>query len=255
MTSFISQIAALILPKIPSQLRRKLQAAHKSLSSVPPSPTQPCPHVKTTPSNPSSLTIGRPEDYSGPMRKRNAELLRKATRLQPESGPLKVELDAFAKHYEKNKIRYESVASKTSFPPQLIAAMHWREGSGRFDTMMSNGSPLGKKSTIVPYDGPYSTWEDSAVAMLNDPSRQKLRKTVGLDKSPTDLVALASIAETWNGSGYFNKGLPSPYTFSGTDVYTKGKYVKDRVFDPDVVDQQIGIVPMLVRLMGNPSVT
>ena len=190
-------------------------------------PVQYCPKVKQeVPKDPDHLTMTDPEKYSGPMRQHNAKLISEAKQLFPKDGPTSVDLNNFLKYYETNKARYEAVAKKTDFPPDLIAALHWRESNGGFDRMMSNGSLLDKKSSIKPYDGPYNSWEDSAVAVLKDSSRQSLQKTLELDKNPNDLVGLVTFAEAYNGTGYFDRGIPSPYVFSGSDVYSKGKYIE-----------------------------
>lgn len=49
--------------------------------------------------------------------------------------------------------------------------------------------------------------------------------------------------------GYANKGLPSPYVWAGTSNYEKGKYVADGKFDPNYVDQQLGVAVMLRTLL------
>ncbi len=61
--------------------------------------------------------------------------------------------------------------------------------------------------------------------------------------------------EQYNGLGYFNRGLPSPYIWSGTDQYIKGKYVADRVFDPNVVDKQLGCAGLILAMQKiDPSI-
>jgi hypothetical protein len=50
--------------------------------------------------------------------------------------------------------------------------------------------------------------------------------------------------------GYANKGLPSPYIWSGTDQYEKGKYTSDGKYDPaEAVDEQLGCAGIL-KFMG-----
>jgi hypothetical protein len=43
--------------------------------------------------------------------------------------------------------------------------------------------------------------------------------------------------------------LPSPYIWSGTDQYKSGKYVRDGIYDPDVVDGQLGCAGLLMAMM------
>ncbi len=56
--------------------------------------------------------------------------------------------------------------------------------------------------------------------------------------------------EQYNGLGYANRGIPSPYIWSGTDQYKSGKYVRDGVFDPNAVDTQLGCAGLLLAMMS-----
>lgn len=54
---------------------------------------------------------------------------------------------------------------------------------------------------------------------------------------------------------YAAKGLPSPYLWSATDQYIKGKYVRDGVFDAEAVDRQIGCAALLLAMQKrDPSI-
>jgi lysozyme family protein len=48
------------------------------------------------------------------------------------------------------------------------------------------------------------------------------------------------VLETYNGFGYRFQGLVSPYLWSFSNLYAKGKYVADNKFDPEAVSQQCG---------------
>src|SRR5262249_54559480 len=54
--------------------------------------------------------------------------------------------------------------------------------------------------------------------------------------------------EPYNGYGYRNKGLRSPYLWASTNHQQRGKYVRDRVFDPRVMDEQVGCAAQLKYL-------
>lgn len=68
--------------------------------------------------------------------------------------------------------------------------------------------------------------------------------------------------ECYNGLGYWSKTvresmglgdapMPSPYLFSGTNLYTRGKFRENESgawFDPKAVSKQLGIVPVYLRL-------
>jgi hypothetical protein len=54
--------------------------------------------------------------------------------------------------------------------------------------------------------------------------------------------------EPYNGYGYRNKGLRSPYLWASTNHQQRGKYIRDRVFDPTVMDEQVGCAAQLKYL-------
>lgn len=160
--------------------------------------------------------------------------------LTPEQ---KSALEKFEANYEKNKDRYEAVAEKTGVLAELVAAIHWRESSGNFDTYLHNGDPLGQPTTHVPAGINYSNWEDAACdAMTRYIDQSKLDKD--------DVNTYYDVAERYNGLGYRNKGVQSPYVWAGTTNYSGGKYVADGVYDANYIDKQLGVAVMLKRLMS-----
>ena len=159
------------------------------------------------------------------------------------SAEQKAALEKFEENYEKNKDRYEAVAEKTGVPAELVAAIHWRESSGNFGTYLHNGDPLGKPTTHVPAGINYSNWEDAACdAMTRYIDQDKLDKD--------DVNTYYEVAERYNGLGYRNKGVASPYVWAGSSNYSCGKYVADGQYDPNYVDRQLGVAVMLKRLMS-----
>ena len=69
-----------------------------------------------------------------------------------------------------------------------------------------------------------------------------------LDKD--DVNTYYEVAERYNGLGYRNKGVASPYVWAGSSNYSCGKYVADGQYDPNYVDRQLGVAVMLKRLMS-----
>lgn len=144
----------------------------------------------------------------------------------------------------KNRARYEAAEELTGVPWPLIAVKHYREASNDFRGVMHNGQKIvgtNRITTIVPVGrGPFATWEDSAVDAFN---------ITGLSKVKTwPIERVLYEGEKFNGFGYSRVGLPSAYVWAGTDQYVKGKYVSDGKFDPNAVDQQLGIALILKRL-------
>lgn len=145
------------------------------------------------------------------------------------------------------KARYQAVEKLTGVPWWFIAVVHEREASQRWDRQLGQGDPLNRKSTHVPKGrGPFKTWEEGAVDALVNCAPYAAR-----NKDWSIGGALAKLEE-YNGLGYANKGVPSPYIWAGTDQYVKGKYVADGVYDPNHVDTQLGCAGLL-KFMGVKS--
>jgi hypothetical protein len=56
--------------------------------------------------------------------------------------------------------------------------------------------------------------------------------------------------EQYDRLGYAARGRSSPDIWSGTDQYRSGKYVRDGVYDPNVVDSQPGCAGLLKAMMA-----
>ena len=161
------------------------------------------------------------------------------------------EFDAAARRLVAAKPRYQAVAAKTGVPWFAIAVIHEREASQRWDTQLGQGDPLHSVSVHVPAGrGPFLTWEDGAYdALVNCPPQASRWE----DWSAGGILTLL---ERYNGLGYAARGLPSPYIWSGTDQYVSGKYVRDGVFDPSVVDRQLGCAGLIMAMMKlDPTIT
>lgn len=165
------------------------------------------------------------------------------------SASQKNELRVFQASWEKNHGRYEAVAAKTGVPAKLIAAIHYREASLRWDTYLHQGDPLGKPAVHHPSNIPvFYTWEDAAVHALN--LKKGIRTSMGMDETSTDFAAMATYAEAYNGLGYYYKGKTSPYVYAGTNQYKGGRYVADGVYDPNSWDQRLGVIALMQGLDG-----
>jgi lysozyme family protein len=164
------------------------------------------------------------------------------------------DLRAFLDHYNRNKARYQAVADAVHLPPELIAALHWRESTGDFGTYMHQGDPLGRRPRHHPTNIPtFYKWEDSAIHAFGH--KAWLRDDLRLTENSTDLATLATYAEYYNGLGYYQRRIPSPYVFSGTDQYNRGKYVSDGKYSRRTRDGQLGVVTMIqaIRDSGGGS--
>jgi lysozyme family protein len=148
----------------------------------------------------------------------------------------------------KAKSRLEKVSRKVGVPWYVIGVLWVRETDGNFDRHLINGDPLSARTVTVPVGRPAvwppppgeDAWEFSAVDALN------YEQFTNIDIS--NLGEVLSNLERWNGFGYKARGLLSPYLWSGTDLYERGKYVSDRVFSGQTVASTPGVAALLRRL-------
>jgi len=162
-------------------------------------------------------------------------------------------LKSNADKIEKNKARYELVSSKTGVPWYVIAIIHGMESPFDFTKHFHNGDdPLTDRTVHEPKGrpkkwNPPSTWEDSAIDALDYDG------AIGIVS--WDLPTIFWFLEGFNGWGHRTGAgrdttppSRSPYIYSGTNHYEKGKYIKDNVFDSDAVSEQVGCMAQLYEL-------
>jgi lysozyme family protein len=161
------------------------------------------------------------------------------------------DFDAIARRLVAARPRYQLVEARTGVPWFLIAAIHEREASQRWDTQLGQGDPLNRVSVHVPAGrGPFVTWEEGAYdALVNCAPHASRWKDWSAGWALT-------LLEQYNGIGYAAKGKPSPYVWSGTDQYVSGKYVRDGICDPSVVDRQPGCAGLILAMTRlDPTIT
>jgi lysozyme family protein len=153
------------------------------------------------------------------------------------------ETNATAARLLKYKPRYLNVASATGVPILLLAALHNRESDANFNTYLGNGEPLSRVTRLVPKGrGPFSSWEAGA----KDGLHVDLLDQVSDWSWPKALY----YGELWNGFGPRDyHGIHTGYLWAGTNHYTCGKYVADGKWDGAYVDTQLGIVPVMKRMV------
>ncbi|OYU80509.1 MAG: hypothetical protein CFE23_08445 [Flavobacterium sp. BFFFF1] len=167
-------------------------------------------------------------------------------------NPVKlVEINKAVDKITANKARYEAVAGPLNMPWYVIGVLHNMEVGLNFNGHLHNGDPLTARTVHVPAGQPVSgnppfTWEYSATDAMKGKNFHKV--------TDWSLGEMLYRIEAYNGLGYFKKGLPSPYLWSYTDKYTKGKYASDGKYDPELVSKQCGVVALLKRLVENGTI-
>lgn len=152
----------------------------------------------------------------------------------------------YVSRLRKFKPTYESVAAGLDgLPWQFIGITHGMEAGFDFSRHLHNGDPLTARTVRVPAGRPATghppfTWRDSAVDAL------MLKGLHQVARWPRARVLYE--LERFNGFGYRRRGLPSPYLWSFTNLYEKGKYIRDHEFDPEAVSKQCGAAAILKGL-------
>lgn len=163
--------------------------------------------------------------------------------IRPERA---TEVEALVRRIDSNSSRYAAVASECDVPWYVIAAIHCMESSLGFGGHLHNGDPLSRPTAHVPKGrppgpGPF-TWEESAADAL------RLKK---LDKW-TDWSVAGTLykLEEYNGFGYrkYHPDVLSPYLWSYSSHYTRGKYVADGTWSATATSKQCGAAVVLRRL-------
>jgi len=151
-----------------------------------------------------------------------------------------------------NKARFQAVEKNEGVKWFAVAIIKEREAGAdpAFKKSIAQGDDWNSISRDVPRGrGPFVSWEAAAHDALVDCAPYAARW------QDWSIGGLLTILEKYNGVGYSSRGLPSPYIWSATDQYVKGKYVRDGVFDPEFVDRQIGCAALLIAMQKrDPSI-
>jgi lysozyme family protein len=146
----------------------------------------------------------------------------------------------------RSRERYERVATATGVPWHFIAATHGLEASFNFRAHLHNGDfPLSARTRQVPAGRPTqwlppSDWESSA--------KDALRLLGFTGQKDWSLERTLYRLEAYNGLGYRGLGVPTPYLWSFSNQYDRGKFVADGKFSRTARSQQCGAAVMLKLL-------
>lgn len=156
-------------------------------------------------------------------------------------------LDVELSRYRHTQARYEVIQAMrpNGVPAPILFCLHYRESSNDFSRHAHEGSSLMHRTRDEPKgrpltpEPPYS-FEQSAFDAYYVCERPPLDKIDWQDGQES-----LDKMESFNGFGYRRLGLASPYLWSGTTIYTGGKYVRDGVFSRTAMDQQLGCCAIL----------
>jgi lysozyme family protein len=166
-----------------------------------------------------------------------------AAKVRPENQP---SADWHLTMMRTARSRYQTVGKRLGVPWYFIATIHGLEASFNFRAHYHNGDfPLSRRTHQVPANRPPvwlppSDWESSAADAL------KLMGFVG--QTDWSLPRTLHRLEAYNGFGYRRAGRVTPYLWSFSNHYSRGKFVADGHFDPKARSQQCGAAVMLKLL-------
>jgi lysozyme family protein len=157
--------------------------------------------------------------------------------------------ETLAWHFEaikKFRLRYEALGKETGVPWYFIGAIHGLESSFNFRAHFHNGDfPLRSRTRQVPAGrprvwAPPSDWESSAKDAL------KLLGFTG--QSDWSLERTLYRLEAYDGFGYRKRGVATPYLWSFSSHYERGKFVSDGHWNADARSQQCGAATVIKAL-------
>ena len=174
----------------------------------------------------------------------NYDLLFESCLVRPNR---RASVDQLVSRITASRPRYQKVGKALGIPWYVVGIIHSLEASGNFTRHLHNGDPLTARTTHVPAGRPKTgkppfTWEQSAIDALRGQGLDKWK-----DWSPAGTLFKL---EGYNGFGYrdHHPDVPSPYLWSFSNHYRRGKYVADGHFSSTAVSQQCGAALLLKRL-------
>lgn len=140
-----------------------------------------------------------------------------------------------------NRSEYEPVSAATGVPWWFVGIIHQMESACDFSTHLHNGDPLTGRTTDVPAGRPVSgsppfSWIESAVDALQ---LKELHR-----EHDWSYPRALFLFECYNGLGYYGK-INSPYIWSFSNLYTRGKYVSSGKYSATAVSEQCGAAVIL----------
>lgn len=162
-----------------------------------------------------------------------------------------VEAIAAARKLIKNKDQYLDVERDTGVPACVLMAINMRESDGSMNTYLGNGDSLLRPTKDVPRGrGPFITnghgdWAKGAKDALRYDHLDLVKSTLEGWSWPKTLYE----CELWNGFGYRNHGVHSPYVWAGTNIQQPGRYAGDGNWAPHEWDTQLGTVAVMLALI------
>jgi lysozyme family protein len=168
-------------------------------------------------------------------------------RIDPKKLPAVIDT---AKTILKYRKQFETAVIGTKIPWYFMGIVYMREDGCKFKGHIHNGDSLRKRTVNVPAGRPIKNPAATTGYSFIE-SAQDLILLKGWHNVATwSMPALLYYFEANNGFGYrrLKKPIDTPYLWSCTQHYQKGKFAYDGVYDAKLMDEQIGAAPLLKYL-------
>lgn len=152
----------------------------------------------------------------------------------------------YVRRLQQGQPHYGQVGDELNIPWYFIGVIHGMECGFNFNGHLHNGDPLTARTVNWPPGRPVAgdppfTWRQSA--------RDALVMKGYHQVTDWSLPHILYLLEKYNGFGYRLRQVPTPYLWSFSNLYRKGKFVRDRVYDPNAVSKQCGAALMLKAVL------
>ena len=164
--------------------------------------------------------------------------------VRPEFQP---NVNYYVKRLRQGQASYRQVEGEVGVPWPFVGLIHAMECGFNFYGHLHNGDPLTARTVQVPKGRPAQpeppyTWMQSALDAL------RLKK---LDQvTDWSVPHMLFLLEGYNGFGYRRRSVPTPYLWSFSNIYERGKFVLDGKFDANAVSKQCGAALMLKAVLN-----
>jgi lysozyme family protein len=157
----------------------------------------------------------------------------------------------YVRKLTQGRPQYELVSRDVGdIPWAFIGVIHGMECGFNFSGHLHNGDPLTARTVRVPAGRPVTgsppfTWAQSA--------RDALVYKGFHEVTDWSVPRMLYLLEKYNGFGYRMRNLPTPYLWSFSNLYSKGKFVRDGEYDPNAISKQCGAALMLKAVLGSAT--
>jgi lysozyme family protein len=160
-------------------------------------------------------------------------------------------VDGFLERLALGKPDYQKLEIPTGVPWYVVGLIHGLECDFNFRQHLHNGDSLQHRTVNEPTGRPVKgdppfDWDYSAIDALS------YDKFIGW--TDWSAAGICYKLEGYNGWGYRARHVNSPYLWSCSNNYERGKFVSDGHWDPDAVSKQVGAIVALKQMVVNHDV-